>query len=69
MEANAKGGKLEFNAEPKINPQHLISLIQKQPQRFRIDGPTKLRFSFPAHEVRERIVLSDNLIKEIGQLE
>lgn len=67
LEVNDKGGKIEFHEKPRINPQHVIRLIQTQPQRYRFEGATRLRFSLPAHEAKERIRLVEALIQEIGQ--
>jgi len=65
LEANNKGGKIEFIDKPKIDPQHLIKLIQTQPQRFRFEGATKIRFSLPAHELADRIRRVSDLIAEL----
>lgn len=38
-----KGGRVQFVARPNIDPMSLIKLIQSQPNRYRMDGPEKLR--------------------------
>lgn len=55
IEANDKGGKFEFTDHPKVNPENIIRLIQTQPQRFKLDGPKRLRFVLEEHERNERI--------------
>ncbi|PLN90086.1 transcription-repair coupling factor, partial [Klebsiella pneumoniae] len=40
LESNEKGGVIEFNEKNNVNPVWLIGLLQKQPQHFRLDGPT-----------------------------
>lgn len=62
LEANEKGGKFEFSERPKVKPETIIHLIQTQPQRFRLEGPTRLRFTLDAHELKDRIVLVDQLL-------
>ncbi|TAK75315.1 MAG: transcription-repair coupling factor [Gammaproteobacteria bacterium] len=64
IEANEKGGKFEFNEKPNIKPEIIIKLIQTQPKRFRLDGPTRLRFTLDSHEAKERIGLVDKLVKD-----
>lgn len=49
IEANEKGGKLEFTEKPNINPEVLIRLIQQKSDQFRLEGPLRLRFVLPEH--------------------
>ncbi|WP_318371509.1 transcription-repair coupling factor [Enterobacter sp.] len=44
LEGNDKGGVIEFAENNHINPVWLIGLLQKQPQHYRLDGPTRLKF-------------------------
>jgi transcription-repair coupling factor (superfamily II helicase) len=57
IEAGPAGGRIHFDAEPKIDPMHLIRLIQTQPKSFKLDGGERLRFfhdlSDPARRVAE----------------
>jgi transcription-repair coupling factor (superfamily II helicase) len=62
IEANSKGGKIEFNDHPNVDPMKIIKLIQVQAKRFKLDGPARLRFTLNEHENAERIVLIDDII-------
>ncbi|MCP4125771.1 MAG: hypothetical protein GY753_01755, partial [Gammaproteobacteria bacterium] len=33
-----------FEGEPRIDPVHLIQLIQTRPKEFKLDGADKIRF-------------------------
>jgi transcription-repair coupling factor (superfamily II helicase) len=44
IEASAAGGRLVFGAEPAINTDQLITLIQTEAQIYKFDGADKLRF-------------------------
>ncbi|MEM1244152.1 MAG: transcription-repair coupling factor [Pseudomonadota bacterium] len=59
IEADTKGGVIEFDAKPKIDPKKIIQLIQQQPDRFKLSGQDKLRFAFPTaiqvHELPQQI--------------
>jgi transcription-repair coupling factor (superfamily II helicase) len=44
IEAGPAGGRIQFEPEPRFDPQRLIQLIQTQPKSFRLDGGDKLRF-------------------------
>ncbi|NDJ57216.1 transcription-repair coupling factor [Enterobacteriaceae bacterium 4M9] len=67
LEANEKGGVMEFNAQNHVDPLWLIGLLQKQPQHYRLDGPTRLRFT---HELEERKVRMDwvrNFMQQLSE--
>lgn len=66
IDANEKGGKFEFNEKPNVKPETIIRLIQTQPQRFRLDGPTRLRFTLDQHELKDRIILVDKLLEKLA---
>jgi transcription-repair coupling factor (superfamily II helicase) len=63
IEASENGGKLEFNEKPNVKPETIIQLIQQPAQRYRLDGPTRLRFTLDKHERHERIRLIEQLIQ------
>lgn len=63
IEANAKGGKIEFGDKPQVDPIRIIHLIQNQSQRFKLDGPTILRFTLDTHEPKDRIALIGKVLE------
>jgi transcription-repair coupling factor (superfamily II helicase) len=62
IEANSKGGKVEFSDKPNIDPLKIIKLIQTQTKRFRLEGPTRLRFNLDPHEPKQRVELVENIL-------
>lgn len=66
IEANDKGGKFEFNNQPNIAPETIIRLIQDKSQRFRLDGPSRLRFTLPPHAPHERVALVASTVGELS---
>jgi transcription-repair coupling factor (superfamily II helicase) len=65
IEANAKGGKIEFQDKPNIDPMKIILLIQKKSQTYKLDGPTRLRFVLDTHELNNRLTLIENILMEL----
>ncbi|WP_261640761.1 transcription-repair coupling factor [Erwinia mallotivora] len=55
VEASEKGGFIEFAAKNKVDPGWLISLLQKEPQQWRLDGPTRLKFIRDLSERKTRM--------------
>lgn len=66
VEANEKGGKFEFNEKPNIKPETIIRLIQIKTQRYRLDGPTRLRFILDKHEAKDRIAMVKGYLAELS---
>lgn len=66
IECNEKGGKFEFSEQPHVKPETIIRLIQTEPSRFRLEGPTRLRFTLDKHDPNQRIALVDNLLSMIS---
>ena len=66
IEAGPKGGRVVFNAEPKVNVNELIKLIQIQPKVYKLDGQEKLRFSKPLPEADVRISEVSTLLARIA---
>lgn len=48
-------GILEFSPDPAINMLALIDLIQKQPQRYKLNGTEKLHFSVSGETLEEKV--------------
>ncbi|WP_313109234.1 transcription-repair coupling factor [Atlantibacter sp.] len=55
IEAHDKGGVIEFAEKNHVDPVWLIGLLQKSPQHFRLDGPTRLKFFQPLNERKTRM--------------
>jgi transcription-repair coupling factor (superfamily II helicase) len=66
IEAAEKGGKFEFKDKPNVKPETIIRLIQDKSQRFRLDGPTRLRFTLDQHEPKDRIGLVEKLLNQLN---
>jgi transcription-repair coupling factor (superfamily II helicase) len=55
LEAHANGGNVQFTDNTPVDPMFLVSLLQKQGNTFKLDGPTKLKFSVDLEDSRTRI--------------
>lgn len=44
IEASDKGGFFEFAEKNQVDPGWLIGLLQKEPQHWKLEGPTRLKF-------------------------
>ncbi|MEL7291671.1 MAG: transcription-repair coupling factor [Pseudomonadota bacterium] len=67
VEAHDKGGYIEFYPDADINPMYLVKLLQSQPQKFAMDGPTKFKFTIPLVDRRKRIQFVNDMLAEFQQ--
>ena len=67
IEAHDKGGYIEFYPDADINPMFLVKLLQSQPKKFAMEGPTKFKFAVPLVDRRERIQFVANMLSEFQQ--
>lgn len=65
LEAGPAGGRIIFDGEPKIDPIHLIQLIQQRPKEFKLDGADKIKFFRDLSEVGRRIEQVSSVLDEI----
>tara|TARA_R110001583_G_scaffold28426_3_gene100898 strand:- start:10154 stop:13636 length:3483 start_codon:yes stop_codon:yes gene_type:complete len=55
LEAHANGGNIQFTENTPVDPMFLVSLLQKQGNTFKLEGPTKLKFNVDLEDTRARI--------------
>ncbi|MEW7977279.1 MAG: transcription-repair coupling factor [Candidatus Sedimenticola endophacoides] len=65
IEAGPAGGRILFHGEPKIDPTHIIRLIQSRPREYRLDGEQRLRFNRPMERRETRIEQVSQLLDEL----
>ena len=65
IEVGVNGGRILFKPKPDIDPMQIITLIQKQPKIYRLDGPDKLRFSLPLNSPEDRIEFVTGLLEKL----
>jgi transcription-repair coupling factor (superfamily II helicase) len=65
IEASAIGGRIIFGAQPNINAEQLIHLIQTQAQCYRLDGMDKLRFTKNFTRVEEKVGFIGELLETL----
>lgn len=54
IEAGPRGGRVQFNEKPAVDPLALIELIQGEPETYRLDGQDTLRFQLELDEPEAR---------------
>jgi len=67
LEGNDKGGVIEFAEKNHVDPMWLIGLLQKQPQHFRLDGPTRLKFMQELSDRKTRMEWVRNFMRQLEE--
>ncbi len=55
LEANQDFVRIEFGTEPRIDPLTIVTMVQKQPQKYRLEGATRLRYTVSMQNPPERL--------------
>ncbi|VAX06977.1 Transcription-repair coupling factor [hydrothermal vent metagenome] len=66
IEAGPASGRILFDETPKIDPVHLLTLIQSHPKEFKLDGGDKLRFYLDLSDRTRRVSQVSNLLDRIA---
>jgi transcription-repair coupling factor (superfamily II helicase) len=67
IEGNEKGGTIEFAEKNHVDPVWLIGLLQKQPQHYRLDGPTRLKFFQELEDRKTRMEWVRNFMNSLAE--
>ncbi|MFT5547240.1 transcription-repair coupling factor [Rheinheimera aquimaris] len=67
IEANSKGGLVEFSEKTAVSPAYIIELIQKQSQVFKLEGGQKLRFNIASDDGAARLSLIANMLQDFAR--
>ncbi|QKO14425.1 Transcription-repair-coupling factor [Dickeya solani] len=67
IEGNDKGGFVEFSQHNRVDPTHLIGLLQRDPKVYRLDGPSRLKFIKDLSGYPQRLTFITTLLEEMSQ--
>lgn len=65
IEANEKGGSIEFNDDTTVDHMLIIGLVQKQPTMYKMVPPNKLKFTKKSEGEQARFNVITNLLNEL----
>ncbi|GLP94887.1 transcription-repair coupling factor [Paraferrimonas sedimenticola] len=67
LDMHANGGSIEFGDNNRLDPSFIIGLLQSQPQIYRMDGPSKLKFTIATETAEQRLQLLDTMLTEFAK--
>jgi len=67
IDGSANGGTIEFSDKTTVDPMKIISLIQKQPSIYKMDGANKLKFIRSTEDAKSRFILVTSLLNDLAK--
>jgi len=65
LEANNKGGSIEFAERTLVQPGYIIKLIQTQSRIYKLEGGNKLKFAIATNTTAERLELVKSMLADM----
>ncbi|HTM70236.1 MAG TPA: transcription-repair coupling factor [Luteimonas sp.] len=66
LDLGPAGGRVQFEAKPRVDPMTVIQLIQKQPRHYAMEGPEKLRIKLDLPDAAMRLQAARGLLAALG---
>ncbi|MEM9058519.1 MAG: hypothetical protein AAGD86_13645, partial [Pseudomonadota bacterium] len=66
IDAAAGSGRVEFAADTAVDPMTVIGLVQRDPERYSLDGPERLRFRGTFDSPPQRFAAVQKLLERLG---
>lgn len=66
LDIDARGGRVQFRAQPDIDPMKIIRMIQDTPKTYALDGQDKLKMRREMPEPAQRLAAADELLRALG---
>ena len=66
IDAGPASGAIEFSDNTNVDPMKIIGFIQKQPNKFKMEGANKLKFTQASADAQARFSLVGGLLAELG---
>ncbi len=60
------GGRMEFYQDAPVDPASIVMLVQSDPERYRMDGPNKLRMAMELPDLPDRLLALNHLLDDLG---
>ncbi|GAB2683536.1 transcription-repair coupling factor [Aliiglaciecola aliphaticivorans] len=67
IDATIKGAVIEFSDATKIEPGYIIRMIQTKPNKFKLEGPDKLKVIINNDSAQSRIDVIENLLNDFSR--
>ncbi|WP_420553856.1 transcription-repair coupling factor [Neptuniibacter marinus] len=66
IDAGTTNGRIEFASDAKVDPLTLVKMVQKHPQKYKLEGADKLRFSLNMEKSDVRFCAIESLLSDLA---
>lgn len=66
IEVGPQGGHIEFKQDTTVDPGRIIAMLQREPDIFALDGPTRLKVKSGVEDTQSRIKLLQSVLQELS---
>lgn len=66
IEVGPQGGHIEFKQDTAVDPGRIIAMLQREPDIFALDGPTRLKVKSGVEDTQTRIKLLQSVLQELS---
>jgi transcription-repair coupling factor (superfamily II helicase) len=66
LEANARGGKIEFAKETKVDPLKIVKLVQSQARVYKLEAGNQLKFTMELDSTEKRIKTATDILNHLS---
>lgn len=66
VEAGRETGRIEFGSGTQVQPLTLVNMVQSQPQKYRLEGASRLKFTLDMESPDERLRSVHQLLKKLS---
>jgi len=66
IQASLSGGQIRFGEHSTMDPLALLSLVEDQPEDYRLDGPFRLRFKWDQKSGEDRIRALETILARLS---
>ena len=66
IDAGPKGGKMVFSSDTTVDTFKIVTMMQSQPQKYRLQGGNQLQFTLDMNKTERRFQAVDALLGELA---
>lgn len=67
IDAGSETGRVEFAADTQVDPFILVTMVQKQPHMYRLEGASQLKFTSNMDKIEQRFNYIEQLLTQLAK--
>ncbi|MCK5893706.1 MAG: transcription-repair coupling factor [Endozoicomonadaceae bacterium] len=66
IDVGEKNGTIDFSTTPNVDSMKLVEMVQREPERYRLQGASTLKYTTPMETVEQRLQITQSLLEELS---